>query len=225
MNDLKAVLWDMDGTLLDSEPFWLSSQMEMMSGAGLEWTAEDAASMVGNALPKSAAVLQSRGLQLSEAEIIDSLIDGVVAELLRKLPWQPAADRLLASSRTAGLRSALVTMSYHRLAAPLLDAVPEAFDVVVTGDIVERGKPDPEPYLRAASELGLRPEECIAFEDSKPGVASALAAGAVTVAVERHVPLGEAGAHHLITSFEGLSVDDLRRLHRETRTALATGVH
>lgn len=213
MAHLKAVLWDLDGTLIDSEPRWYQIQRALMEEAGLTWTTEDAAEMTGNTLHAVSSAMHERGFNLPVPEIGERVMEGVVAMFGTSIPWQPGAESLLRSSVEAGLASALVTMSYRRIAAPVIEAVPGVFSATVTGDEVERGKPHPEAYLKAMDMLGVRPEECLAFEDSGPGVASAVAAGAVTIGIERHIPLSGTPAFRVIDDFVGLTPASLRELH------------
>lgn len=208
---LRAVLWDMDGTLIDSEPLWQREEQRLMRAAGLEWSDADAESFIGSPLPVTVAGMRARGLPMGRVETLEMIIDSVSARLALGLPWQPGALELLTAMHP--WRSALVTMSDRRVAQPLLDAVPRAFDAVVTGDEVERGKPDPEPYLRAMAELGVTPEECLVLEDSIPGVASGRAAGAVTIGLERVVPLAGSAAHLVLGTLEGVDGARLREIH------------
>jgi HAD superfamily hydrolase (TIGR01509 family) len=148
--------------------------------------------MIGLPLLPAARILQDHGVDLPIEVIGSRLVDGVVAAVARHLEWQPGALELLAALRGAGVRCAVVTMSYRRFAEAVLTQGPAgAFDVVITGDEVVHGKPHPEPYLRAAEALGVDIERCVAIEDSPPGVASALASGARTLGVQ-HIAVVEA---------------------------------
>lgn len=187
-----AVLWDMDGTLVDTEPAWMGAEAALVAEYGGRWTHEDAVEMIGLSLLPAAKILQQHGVDLPAEVIGHRLVDGVVAAVHENVAWQPGALELLAALRDAGVPCALVTMSYRRFAeAVLRHAPPGAFDVVVTGDEVTHGKPHPEPYLRAAEALGVDIRDCVAIEDSRPGVASALASGARTLGV-RHIVAVEA---------------------------------
>lgn len=161
MSSLQAVLWDMDGTIVDSEPFWMRSQVRLMHAAGLPWEETDAAQLIGMAMPDSAAVLRAKGLSLTVPQIMQAMTDSVVAAIEQHLPWQPGARELLLELRDAGVRCALVTMSHHRMAQPLLDRLPGVFDAIITGETVANGKPHPEPYLTAMNVLGVRDANCL----------------------------------------------------------------
>lgn len=203
----------MDGTLVDTEPYWMRAETELVEAWGGTWTHDDALTLVGSALDRSALVLQSRGVALEADEIIDALTDRVMEQLRVAVPWRPGARELLASVREAGVRTALVTMSWRRMAEAIAERAGfEAFDIVVAGDEVERGKPHPEAYLRAAAALGVDPSACVAIEDSEVGVAAAVASGATTIAVPSHVPLPESPVYTLWPTLEDRLVADLADL-------------
>lgn len=188
----EAVLWDMDGTLVDTEPCWMAAEEGLVREFGGTWGADDAQSMVGLALLDSAAVLAAHGVDLPLPEIVDRMLDSVVEAVGTGLVWQPGALDLLAGLGAAGVPCALVTMSYGRFADAVLAQMPAgAFDVVVTGEQVVQGKPHPEPYLTAAERLGVDVTRCVAIEDSVPGVGSAVASGARTLAVEHMVAVDD----------------------------------
>ena len=186
-----AVLWDMDGTLVDTEPYWIAVETDLVEEHGGTWSHAQALDLVGNELIVSATMLRDgSGIDLEPEVIVERLLDGVVERVEKAVPWRPGARELLRELREAQIPCALVTMSYQRFVAPVLDALPEGtFDVVVTGDTVEFGKPHPEPYLQAARQLGVRPEDCVAIEDSNTGARSAEAAGCLVLVIENHVPV------------------------------------
>lgn len=204
----------MDGTLVDTEPLWMETELEMAAAVGGTWTHEDAMRLVGNELIVSGRILkETLGLSQSPEEVVEMLLDGVVARVRRSVPWRPGARELLAALRAAGVPCALVTMSYQRFVDPILAALPgETFAAVVTGDQVSRGKPDPEAYLTAAERLGVAIGDCVAIEDSPTGVASAMASGAATLAVPCHVPIPERPGLTFRDSLDGLSPADLAAL-------------
>ncbi|PZE28748.1 HAD family phosphatase [Curtobacterium sp. MCBD17_028] len=205
-----AVLWDMDGTLVDTEPIWQRSQMVLTAQYDAPWTHEDGLSLVGSGLERSGEILREHGVDLTVEEIVEWMTTYVVEHMHDAMPWRPGARELVEELHDRGVPTALVTMSRRRMAvdvAELLGA--RGFRVVVAGDDVEHAKPHPEAYLRAAAELGVDPARCVAIEDSPTGVAAALASGAVTVAVEHVVPIAEGSADVRLESLDGVDVDRL----------------
>ncbi len=202
-----AVLWDMDGTLVDTEPYWIDSEFELVAEHGRTWTLEDAHSLVGNDLMVSARLLRERGgVRLSEEEIVDRLVAQVAAKVREHVPWRPGALELLDALRQAHVPCALVTMSYVALVDAVLVHLPDGtFAEVVTGDAVHNGKPHPEPYLTAMRRLGVGPDECVALEDSLTGLRSAEAAGVPTVGIRNVVELTAAPGRTVVDTLVGVS--------------------
>ncbi|MDQ2625086.1 MAG: HAD family phosphatase [Actinomycetota bacterium] len=208
-----AVLWDMDGTLVASEPYWMEAERELVESYGLTWTSEDALAMVGMPLVAAGEVMAAHGVPLPAQEIADRLVAVVAEHLEREVPWQPGALRLLTELHAAGVPCALVTMSYRVLAEKIVHAVPGGgFATMVCGDDVTHGKPHPEPYLMAAARLGVDPARCIAVEDSLPGLSSALDAGTKTIGVEVMVPIPVVPKLSRVGSLDDLTLDDLARI-------------
>nr|WP_275690007.1 HAD family phosphatase [Diaminobutyricibacter tongyongensis] len=209
-----AVLWDMDGTLVDTEPYWMAAEVELVTSFGGVWTHDDGLALVGQGLWISAAILKSRGVDLELDEIVSWLTDRVQRQLDDVgVPWRPGAKELLADLRERGIPTALVTMSVRRMAEQIVANIPfDAFDEMVTGDEVTNPKPHPEAYLRAAELLGVEPQHCIAIEDSVAGLASAVASGATTIGVPHVIPLPDTDEHTLWTTLEDRTVDDLIEL-------------
>ncbi|MDO9456012.1 HAD family phosphatase [Nocardioides sp.] len=206
-----AVLWDMDGTLVDTEPYWIGTEYALAEEYGGTWSQDLAMELVGNDLLSSGRFIQEHmPLPLSPEEIVERLLDGVVAQVEREVPWRPGARELLADLRRHDVACALVTMSYQRFVAPILEVLPAgSFQVVVTGDQVSRGKPDPEPYLHAARLLGVDPADCLAIEDSNTGTRSAEAAGCTVLVVPHHVPVGPGERRVFAESLVGLDAADV----------------
>lgn len=204
----------MDGTLVDTEPYWMSAQVELVRSYGAEWTHEDGLTLVGSGLWHSARVFQGRGVRLPEDEIVDHLTDAVIAQLVEKgIPWRPGAHELLAALREAGVPTGLVTMSISRMAHHVVQRLGfDGFDVVVSGEDVTHSKPHPEPYQRAAELLSVNIAQCVAIEDSVPGLASASASGAVTVGVPFIVPIPTSTQYTLWDTLEGRTIADVSEL-------------
>ena len=211
------MLWDMDGTLVDTEPYWIACEFDLVEEFGGMWSADDAHSIVGFDLLDAAVEIRTRGsVPLEPPQIVERLLDGVIAKVADELPWRPGAAELLAGCRAAEIPCALVTMSWRRLADSVLAAAPPgSFAASVTGDEVSAGKPDPEPYLAAAAQLGAAPWECVAIEDSPTGVAAAMAAGCATLGIPHVVSVPAADGLVLADSLSGFDVAGLRRLHAD----------
>ena len=213
MTNPAAVLWDMDGTLVDTEPYWIGAETELMNAHGISWSEEQGLEFVGNDLLTSAAMMQDAGLDLPAPVIVDTLIDAVIGRIEQAVPFRPGALELLAALRAEAIPCVMVTMSYRRLAEAVIATCPaDSFVGLVSGDEVSAGKPDPEPYLKGAAMLDLAPEVCVALEDSKPGLASAEAAGTIAIGVPHLVDLEPRPGRILWPSLEGRTVADLREL-------------
>jgi HAD superfamily hydrolase (TIGR01509 family) len=209
----EAVLWDLDGTLVDTEPAWIAAEQELAEQHGVEWTEADGEQMVGSALPNAAAMLRARGVVGTDDEIIGFLIERVLDTLGHHVPWQPAALGFLTDLRDEGVPCALVTMSYRDMADQIVAGAPEGvFGAIVAGDEVTHGKPHPEPYLRAVEMLGVDVTRCVAFEDSPTGLASAEASGARVVGIQRHVAVAAKAGRSRLLTLEGFGLDELRRV-------------
>ncbi|QDB79143.1 HAD family phosphatase [Georgenia sp. 311] len=206
-----AVLWDMDGTIVDSEPYWIATETELATENGGTWSHEQGLAMVGRPIADTAELLRDLGVPGTVAEISDELVRRVAGRIRTEgAPWRPGARELLTALGEAGIPCALVTMSYREMADAVLEVLPEGtFAAVVTGDEVTHSKPHPEPYLTAARMLGVDIRDCVAFEDSVPGVASAEASGAATVVVPMMIPIPPAPGRSMVHTLEGLTIEDL----------------
>jgi HAD superfamily hydrolase (TIGR01509 family) len=209
IDSFAAVLWDMDGTLVDTEPYWIDAEYALAARHGGTWSHEHAMQVVGRDLLDSGRYLREHmGISISPERIVEELLDSVVAQVERVVPWRPGARELLADLRRAGVPCALVTMSYTRFVDPILSALPSGtFAEVVTGDAVGRGKPHPEPYLTAARLLDVLAHECLAIEDSDTGATSAVAAGCTVLCVPHHVPLPTGVGRVFADSLVGLTAE------------------
>jgi HAD superfamily hydrolase (TIGR01509 family) len=209
-----AVLWDMDGTLVDTEPYWIECEYALVESFGGTWTDQHAHALVGGDLIVSARYIAEHGpVPLPPEEIVERLLAGVVERVLRHVPWRPGAQDLLAELRSLDVPCALVTMSWRRLAQAVVDALPPGtFAAVVPGDEVDRPKPFADPYLRAAALLGADPRHCVAIEDSPTGVASAEAAGVPVLAVEHLVTLVPGPGRTVVPTLAGWTAADLGAL-------------
>ena len=210
-----AVLWDMDGTLVDTEPYWMECEFALATKYGGTWTREHGLAVVGGDLIDSATYMREHmGIDRTPRQIVEELLDGVVERVKQEVPWRPGARELLGALRDLDVPCALVTMSWRRFVEPVVDALPEgSFAALVCGDEVAHGKPHPEAYLRAAELLGFPPAETLAIEDSPTGTLSAESAGCQVLVVPSHVAVPPGERRVLLESLVGLEPHDLARLH------------
>ncbi|GAA1584603.1 HAD family phosphatase [Kribbella hippodromi] len=217
MPGLQAVLWDMDGTLVDSEKVWAEVQIELLGSLGAEWTLEDCMTLIGSDLRDAVQVWMARipaGV-IGADELADRMFSEVVVALRREVAFQPGALELLQALRKEEVPCALVSASYRTMIDAVLGHLPpNPFDVIVAGDEVTLGKPNPEPYLTGAAKLGVDPANCIVIEDSVTGTEAGTAAGMFVVAVPQFVTIEEAPRRLVVKSLEPLTPESLRALLR-----------
>ena len=219
-----AILWDMDGTLVDSEKVWTVSLADAAAALGGSLSAGARDAIIGSNLPRTLGIMfDDLGLapepeRMAEAE---RLILRRTGELFRDgLEWRPGAQAALRMARDAGWPTALVTNTGRELTELALDGIGrEHFTVSVCGDEVRRGKPDPDPYLRAAELLGVDAADCLAVEDSPTGALAAERAGAAVLVVPCEVPVPAGERRVLRDSLVGLTAADLRADYTRVRTA------
>jgi len=204
-----AVLFDMDGLLIDSEPLWLQVETAVMARLGAEWTEADQAQLIGGSLDRSVRYMLSRATKAVPPDVVGEWLMSGIAEQVRRsgVPIQPGARELLAEVAAAGLPRALVTSSERRFMDQVLASTGLRFDALVCADDVSVTKPDPEAYLLAAKLVGVPPGDCFALEDSPNGVASAEAAGCRVIAVPSLVPIEPALGRTVVRSLRDLCAD------------------
>jgi HAD superfamily hydrolase (TIGR01509 family) len=204
-----AVLFDMDGLLIDSEPVWYEVETAVVARLGGVWTPADQAACLGGTMAASSRYIVERtGTSLSAEALSEEMVDEMVARFCRDLPLHDGALRLLDDLRERGVPLGLVSSSYRRLVDAALDTLgSDRFAVTVTGDEVAHGKPDPEPYLSACRRLGVEPARTVVLEDAQTGVTSAEAAGCVVVAVPSVTPIELAPGRHVVASLRSVTAD------------------
>ncbi|MEJ2887545.1 HAD family hydrolase [Actinomycetospora aeridis] len=216
MPSLAAVLWDMDGTLVDSERLWDVSLADLAGHLGGTLSAATRDDLVGSSLRRSVSTIRAEvGLDPDDRDAVaadgDWLLERTKVLFARDLPWRPGAREALTAVRASGLPTGLVTSTYRGLTEVALDTIGrDFFDVTVCGDEVAATKPDPAPYRRAAELLGVDPAHCVAVEDSPTGTRSAVAAGATVLVVPSEVPVPGGTRRVVRESLVGLTVDELR---------------
>ena len=209
-----AVLFDMDGLLVDSEPLWLEAETAIMARLGASWTEQDQAALLGGSLERSVRYLLAKATRPAPPELVGEWLVSDITERVRRVgvPVRPGARELLASVARTGLPHALVTSSGRRFMEAVLASTRMRFDVLVCAEDVAATKPDPEPYLLAAKLVGVHPADCCALEDSPNGVASAEAAGCRVFAVPSLIPIPPAPGRVVVASLLGVNLGVLRAL-------------
>lgn len=211
---LRAVLFDMDGLLVDSEPVWSIAEAEIMAWLGGPWNLDVKARCVGRRVDEACRILVGvAGSTVPPEEVAGRLV-ARMCELFREdLPVLPGAVELVDALRAAGVATALVSSSYRALVDAALESFgAHRFDVTVGGDEVVRAKPDPEPYVTAAARLGAHVADCVVVEDSAAGATSGVAAGCRVLAVPNVVPMPAGIAHAEAASLTEVSVETLAAL-------------
>lgn len=211
-----AVLFDLDGTLVDTEGLWWEAECAIAEAYGSQWTPEDQRHCLGGPMERVGTYMQQRfGTADAPTVIGERLLDEMAVLLAeRPLVWQAGSRALLVATRERGIPTGLVSATYRRLMDAVALAITEdlgdnPFDVTVAGDEVEAGKPHPEPYLTAAAQLGVDITDCVVIEDSPTGVASGQSSGAWVVAVPHIADVPPAPRRTLRASLLGVMPEDL----------------
>lgn len=217
---MQAVLFDMDGTLVDSEKLWDISLAALYEYHGGTLSPEVRAAMVGSSAENTIrTVYTDLGLELDPVAMAESdrWLHTYTAELFDGgLPWCDGAQELLEALAAEGTPMALVTNTQRALTDRALNSIgAQYFSATVCGDEVARGKPAPDPYLRAAALLELSPAECLAIEDSVTGTAAAEDAGCPVLVVPNDVAVPSGPRRRHVRSLAGIDVADLRRVYAE----------
>ncbi|MEV7933699.1 HAD family phosphatase [Curtobacterium sp. NPDC089185] len=213
MSELRAVLWDMDGTLIASEPSWILAQRTLVEQHGGTWSDGDGFALIGSDMETTAAAISAKGVPGSAEDISRVLTERVADALRGEIRWRPGAVALVRALRDAGVPQAIVTTSPMNIVEIVVAALPAgAISVLVTEESVERGKPDPQPYLLAAQRLGVKIHHCVAIEDSPTGLQAAVRSGAAVLAVPCDVPIELNRSWARVDTLEGLTVTDLADL-------------
>jgi HAD superfamily hydrolase (TIGR01509 family) len=211
---LQAVLFDMDGLLVDTEPLWFEIESEMMARLGGDWSPADQAKLVGGSLQTTLDYLLGKATRpVSRERLARWMLDGMVSRLNRsRVRPRPGAFDLLAEVQAAGVPYALVTSSERVIMEGVLRATGLRFPVTVCAEDVTRIKPDPEPYLLATKLLGADPASSVVLEDSPNGVTAAEAAGCRVIAVPNVAPVPPAPGRVIVDSLTEVSLARLAEL-------------
>lgn len=215
---IHAVIFDMDGLLIDSEPKWDQARAEMAARLGKSWNEDDHAAVMGVSTEEWARYMRDRwGLEVPTNDIIQEVVERMRGIYNEQIPFREGAVEAV-DLAAAHYRTALASGSERSL-IDLVTASSELsgkLEVILSADQVERGKPYPDVYLETAKRLGVSPERCVCLEDSKNGILSGLNAGMKVIAVpDERFPVNEEvleRADTVLASLNEFSLDLLQSL-------------
>jgi len=212
----------MDGLLVDSEPEWLKSESEITASYGYQWTSQDQVACLGGPLSRVGQYMHDKCDQAQTPEFFTTKLVEVQSEKMRsRTPFMPGAFELVKDLQRNGVKTGLVSASPRIIVDAVLDNVgAELFPFSISSDDVERTKPYPDAYLKAARLTNSDIANCLVFEDSLTGVGAATSSGAWLVAVPHLVHVDESARVRVIKSLEQLSFAKLQELHEDFSTLI-----
>ena len=210
----EAVFFDMDGLMVDSEPEWLLSEIEVTAPFGYRWQDEDQVACLGGPLSKVGQYMFDKCGQVQSPQFFtQTLIDAQVARMRGNTPTMPGAIELVRELQSQGVKTALVSASPRNIVDAVLDNLGhDLFPFSISSDDVTNTKPDPEAYVKAATMSGSDITNCLVFEDSLTGMNAAIASGAYLVGVPHLVSIAESSRVRVIKSLEQLSYAKIKEL-------------
>jgi HAD superfamily hydrolase (TIGR01509 family) len=217
-----AVFFDMDGLMVDSEPEWLLSEIEVTAPFGYRWQDEDQVACLGGPLSKVGQYMFDKCGQVQTPQFFtQTLIDTQVARMRGNTPTMPGAIELVRELQSHGVKTALVSASPRNIVDAVLDNLGhDLFPFSISSDDVTNTKPDPEAYVKAATMSGSDISNCLVFEDSLTGMSAAIASGAYLVGVPHLVSIAESSRVRVIKSLEQLSYSKIKELKSNFATLI-----
>ena len=208
---MSAILFDMDGTLIDSEPLWFAAEVEVMAELGAIWEPNDQINCLGGPMERTERYMQARTGNIKPFGYFSERLDLVMEQKLAKeLSFMPNALELTADCIESGIPLALVTASTGRQMRSVLTKFPSnTFKATISRDDVEKSKPFPDPYLLAAKTIGVDISKCLVFEDSLTGVESGLRSGAQVIGIPHLVEMQPHKNLRLIDSLSDIDLDQI----------------
>jgi HAD superfamily hydrolase (TIGR01509 family) len=207
----------MDGLLVDSEPEWLKSESEITAAYGYQWTSQDQVACLGGPLSRVGHYMHDKCNQAETPDFFTNKLVEVQSEKMRShTPFMPGAFELVKDLQKNGVKTGLVSASPRIIVDAVLDNVgAELFPFSISSDDVERTKPHPDAYLKAAQLTNSAIENCLVFEDSLTGVGAATSSGAWLVAVPHLVHVDESERVRVIKSLEQLNFTKVQELFKD----------
>jgi len=217
MSFFDAVFFDMDGLMVDSEPEWLQSEIDVTAPFGYTWLEEDQIACLGGPLSRVGQYMYDKCAQQQSPEFFtQSLIDTQAAKMRGNTPTMPGAVELVRELQSHGIKTALVSASPRNIVDAVLDNLGhDLFPFSISSDDVVNTKPHPDAYLKAANISQSDIANCLVFEDSLTGMKAATSSGAYLIAVPHLVTIDESARVRVIKSLAQLSHAKLQQLHRD----------
>ena len=208
---MSAILFDMDGTIINSEPLWLQAEIQVMAELGCHWDEQDQINCLGGPMERTEKYMQDRSGNVKPYGYFGQRLNEVMKlKFVKDLELIPNALELITKSKEAGLKTALVTASGRELMTSALTRFPEnSFDIAISRDDVANSKPHPEPYLMAAERLKVKIDECLVLEDSMTGVRAGLDSGAQVVAISHIIPIANEKNLRVISNLSEITFKQL----------------
>lgn len=210
----QAVLFDMDGTLINSEPYWLIAETELMAEFGYQWQLSDQSHCLGGPLPKVGQYMSDLAGGAEDWEFfMNSLVHRVTDKFHEGLDFMPGALELLEDLHAHSIPLALVSASPRSLVQAALDSLPHGyFQLSISNDDVMNTKPHPESYLKAAALLKVEISESLVLEDSITGVTSGVASGAKVLAIPHLVTIESHPRVRVVSSLVNTTLESIASL-------------
>ena len=217
MSFFDAVFFDMDGLMVDSEPEWLQSEIDVTAPFGYTWLEEDQIACLGGPLSRVGQYMYDKCAQQQSPEFFtQSLIDTQAAKMRGNTPTMPGAVELVRELQSHGVKTALVSASPRNIVDAVLDNLGhDLFPFSISSDDVVNTKPHPDAYLKAANISQSDIANCLVFEDSLTGMKAATSSGAYLIAVPHLVTIDESARVRVIKSLTQLSHAKLQQLHQD----------
>lgn len=223
MPELKAILWDHDGTLVETEPYWIAAEMELANLHNAVWTEEDALACVGSPMRESARRMQEAGVRMDIDPIVEWLVDRV-CEMMDEhgILWMPGVQEIFAECVEQNIPCAVVSNAWRKVVEKTVSGLPEgAVKYILAGDEMIVAKPDPWPYAHAADVMGVAHENCLAVEDSLAGTLSAEAADIPVLVVKGVSPVEAGPKRSRVVDLSEINLDTMRDIVNGKQLELA----
>ena len=214
--NLKAILWDMDGTLINSEPLWLEAEQELMAAFNANWDETDQIACLGGPMPRVAAYMADKtNQQESQHYFATNLLTRMEKKLAAGVAYTDGAKALFDSCFAANIPMALVTASSRSLVNAAITSIGfDRFSTTISCDDVLESKPSPEGYCKAAEFLGVDIRECLILEDSFVGVTAAIASGAAVIGISHLGKLPSNPRLQVLPSLTNINVKKLQDIYK-----------